>query len=57
MDGRLDYISAFDSDQLYTLISFNLCSTSLNSVKFFEKGKVVVTGNLLIGKFFVLEVS
>lgn len=56
-DGKLELISAFNAENLKTLVSFKLCSTPFDTVKFFENGRMIVTGNTLTGTFFILEVS
>lgn len=56
-DGRLELISVFHNDELDSLTTFKLCSEALTTVKFFENGRVIVTGNLLTGRFFILQVS
>lgn len=56
-NGLLELISVFNPEKLAVMASFNLTSNPIGTVKFFEQGRVIVTGFLDVGEFFLIEVA
>ncbi|KAJ8982465.1 hypothetical protein NQ317_000423 [Molorchus minor] len=54
-NGVLELISAYKPAKLSLMASFNLTSNPISSLQFFEQGRVLVTGYLDVGEFFLIE--
>lgn len=55
--GLLDLISVFDADKLTKIASFQLTRNPLSSIYFTEIGRFIVTADMDVGQFFIIEVS
>ncbi|KAJ8944589.1 hypothetical protein NQ318_006002 [Aromia moschata] len=54
-NGTLELISVYKPEKLTVMASFSLTSNPISTVQFFEHGRVIVTGFLDIGEFFLIE--